>query len=109
MRADDCIVVVGWMVVLVVIALVLFAASAAFGGQPGSVVLKWKNNSAVQTGFEIYRREGAGVARLIDTANKNAESYTDRNVTEGIVYCYEVVTVSGTEKSNASNTACVNF
>jgi len=71
-------------------------APSGFGGSaaPTSCSLSWTNNSASQTGIEIYRD---GV--LITTTGAAATSYDDTGLTPAVTYSYEIRAVNGTTAS----------
>lgn len=72
--------------------------------------LAWKDNSADETGFEIWRRVyGASSYTLYDTVDKNAVKYTDKGAKTGVQYYYMVrafMSASGIY-SGYSNTASI--
>ena len=72
-------------------------------GPQHSVSLSWKASSSAVLGYNVYRRDGLGVAKL-NAAPFNATTYVDRTVQPGQTYFYvtKAVTAKGTE-SSASN------
>lgn len=60
----------------------------------GKISLTWSNTSAIETGFQIYRKDGAcSIAnpwRLMDQTASDATGYDDTTVASGIPYSYKV-------------------
>jgi formylglycine-generating enzyme required for sulfatase activity len=70
----------------------LYAASTS----TTRIVLRWRDNSDVETGFRIQRREGDTGEFLpvapTDTVGANVTTYEDARVADGTSYTYRVVT-----------------
>lgn len=71
------------------------------------VLLQWRDNSGeTETGFEIYRDPGLGLAfELIATVGKNVTSYQDRSVLGSHFYYYRVRAITSGQSSSFSNDA----
>lgn len=76
------------------------------------VTLSWRDNSSVETGFEIERADnGGGFVRIATAGPRTGTgtvSYADTTVTGGNSYIYRVRAVSGITPSSYSNTATAN-
>lgn len=56
-----------------------------------AVVLTWKDNSTIETGFKIRRAlSSAGPWSLVANVSKNVTTYTDTSLTAGSTYFYRV-------------------
>jgi bacillolysin len=56
----------------------------------GKINLSWADKSTNETGFQIYRKAGAGAWTLIKTTAAGAVAYSDTAVTPGQTYSYKV-------------------
>ena len=71
-----------------------------------SISLTWDDNSSVETGYKIERKEGAGGSySQVGTVSKNVETYTDSGLTGGTTYYYRVCAYNGSTNSGYSNEA----
>jgi fibronectin type 3 domain-containing protein len=58
------------------------------------VLITWKDNSKIETGYNIYRRvEGVGSFSLLGTRGAGRTAYVDTAAAPGVVYEYEVAAV----------------
>lgn len=72
-----------------------------------SIVLSWDDNSHVEEGFIIERKEGlSGSYSVIDTLEANEDEYTDSSFDGAVTdYTYRINAYLGSETSNYSNEA----
>ncbi len=56
----------------------------------GKINLTWADKSTNETGFQIYRKVGAGAWTFVKTTLAGAVSYSDTAVTSGNTYSYKV-------------------
>jgi bacillolysin len=56
----------------------------------GKINLSWTDKSSNETGFQVYRKDGAAAWTLIKTTAANAVAYSDTAVTSGHTYSYKV-------------------
>jgi fibronectin type 3 domain-containing protein len=74
----------------------------------GSVILKWKDNDTTAGSYTIYRKTNNQTAVAIGTVTGvSSSTYTDRSISDGNSYTYEVEAVKQTTVSPFSNTAAV--
>jgi chitodextrinase/predicted esterase len=79
---------------------------AAAGASKTSIRLSWTDNSADETGFEIYRATSQGGAfTLINTTTANAESYTNTGLAQNTAYIYRIRAVKAGGSSAYTNDA----
>jgi hypothetical protein len=73
------------------------------------VHLAWNDNAADETGYQVYRCQGAGCSAfaLVATVAANARAFDDGGRTAHTAYRYRVRAVRGTKASSFSNTANV--
>ena len=67
--------------------------------------LAWKDNSANETNFKIYRSTAGGPDSLIATVAANVTSYSDKTVVINKTYTYRLSAVNAGGSSPWSNTA----
>lgn len=79
------------------------AASAA--AVPGAIRVTWTDDSTVETGFRIERRQAPGDWQEIGSTGRNTGVYEDDGIALGLFYEYRVITVNGDEESVPSNVA----
>ena len=75
-----------------------------------TIDLQWTDNSADETGFEIWRYTyGSGTYSLYATVDKNITTYTDASIQTGVQYYYMVraYIATGSLYSSYSNTATI--
>jgi hypothetical protein len=72
---------------------------------PPGIVLTWSDNSAVEDGYKISRRDQNGAAIDIATLPSNAVSYRDAGVTPDVTYTYRVQATKDGGYSPYSNDA----
>lgn len=76
----------------------------AAGASKTSVRLTWNDNSADETGFEIYRATSQGGAfSLIQTTAANVESYTNTGLSQNTPYIYRIRAIKSGGASAYSN------
>jgi hypothetical protein len=69
----------------------------------GSILLSWTDNSTVETGYRIERRNaGASAWQTIGTTGAGAIQFSDVNVTGTQAYDYRIITLNGAETSAPS-------
>lgn len=68
-----------------------------------SVSLLWKDNSGIEEGFHIYRKENNQEFKLIGSVNQNVSTYTDNNISSAVNYEYliEAYNNSGSNLSSS--------
>ncbi len=75
-----------------------------------AIALAWTDNSANETGFEVWRSTTgvAGTYTLLTSLAVNATSHNDTGLTPGTEYCYQVKALGGgiTPESAFSNSSC---
>jgi streptogramin lyase len=69
----------------------------------GQISLTWTDNSSNETGFALYRREGAADWTKIVVVGTNGTRYVDASVNPGTTYTYRVQAVNETGSSDWSN------
>jgi hypothetical protein len=77
-----------------------------------AVQLRWKDNSANENGFRIYRKSGSGTWSLIGSAAANVVSYKDPSAdgnSSSTSYQYYVCAFNGSGNSPATNTSIVVY
>ncbi|BDS05083.1 hypothetical protein NT6N_01230 [Oceaniferula spumae] len=83
----------------------VFAVDAPTNGEalpagPSTIALHWTDNSADETGFEIYR-DGGGTP--VATVPSGQTFYYDRGLTAGSTHSYSVVAIKNAESSTPHN------
>ncbi|MFH1702230.1 MAG: fibronectin type III domain-containing protein [Nitrospirota bacterium] len=76
------------------------------------VNLSWKDNSADETGFKVYRKAGSGSWTLLTTTPANVVSYSDTTATKNVsttTYSYYIKSCNGTGCSPQTNVAVVPY
>lgn len=81
--------------------------SALLDDENAGVILKWQDKSPFETGFRIFRNEGAGF-KLIGTVGPNLETFTDGSAEPLKTYTYRVVCISNDLESAPSNEVTVS-
>ncbi|PKQ28897.1 MAG: hypothetical protein CVT63_00190, partial [Candidatus Anoxymicrobium japonicum] len=65
------------------------------------ITVTWFDNSAVESGYRVERRQGAGSwTQVGGNLPANTTSYVDSSVKSGSVYQYRVVAINGAGQSN---------
>ena len=72
---------------------------------PKSLVLSWQDNSSNETGFQVFRRTGAGGYSLITTTGANVTGFTDTGLSAATTYTYKIRSVNAGGASGDSNEA----
>lgn len=73
------------------------------------ISISWKDNSANETGFRVYRKVGAsGAYSVIATTAANATSYVNAGLNAGASYYYRVSAINANGESALSNEINVN-
>jgi len=74
------------------------------------VTLKWKDNSKVEDGYVIERRQGEATAfSVLDSLGKNVVQYVDTTIGESRIYIYRVKAYKGSAGSEYSNEVSLNL
>jgi hypothetical protein len=81
-------------------------ARAVFDGQ---INLSWTDNSRDETGFAVFRREGAGDWLRLALLGPNITRFADLEVRTGVTYTYRVQAVNNTGASLPSNEAAIRL
>jgi hypothetical protein len=68
--------------------------------------LTWVDNSDIEDGFKIERKEGSGSFSQIMTVDSNVTSWSDRELNLEITYTYRVRAYNSAGNSAYSNEAC---
>lgn len=72
---------------------------------PGTLTMRWRDNTHNETGFEVQRRTSGGVWTTEAMLPADATSYTDTDpLRVGVAYSYRVRAVNASGKSAWSNT-----
>jgi hypothetical protein len=66
---------------------------------PGSILVKWTDNSTGESNYAVERKVGTGGFSPYATLGANSTSYTDTSVTPGTLYTYRVYAYVGTSAS----------
>jgi hypothetical protein len=74
-----------------------------------SALLRWRDTSGNETGFEIERQTGTGAFAPVATVGPNITSFADSGLISGASYGYRVRAVNGLGTSAYSNTAVVTL
>lgn len=78
----------------------------AQGISKNSIRLDWKDMSAAETGFQIFRSQlPSGAPVLLHTTGPNVETFTDPGLAQNTSYQYQVKAVNLSTSSNYSNTS----
>jgi hypothetical protein len=87
-----------WCLLLFVMLTVLVASLPA-----ASATITWRDNSSNEYGFLIERALGAGTFVPVGIVGANVTSYTDRDLTPGLVVRYRVCAYNVAGRSDYSN------
>ncbi|MFA7565259.1 MAG: T9SS type A sorting domain-containing protein, partial [Candidatus Neomarinimicrobiota bacterium] len=80
------------------------------GFENNKVTLKWKDNSKVEDGYVIERKQGeASSSSVLDSLGKNVVQYVDTTIEAGQIYIYRVQAYKGSAGSEYSNEASLNL
>jgi hypothetical protein len=74
-----------------------------FTGSPisgSSVSLAWKDNSSLESGFEIWRRKPNDIFYLAGRAGANATTFVDTGLEPSVGYQYKIRTITPKSRSN---------
>ena len=78
--------------------------------EQNQVTLKWKDNSKVEDGYVIERKQGeASSFSILDSLGKNVVQYVDTTIEAGQIYIYRVQAYKGSAGSDYSNEASLNL
>jgi hypothetical protein len=73
------------------------------------ITLTWTDNSAIEEGYIIERKQGAQTTfAFLDTLKGGGDEYIDKNVEQGQTYIYRVKAFKGSLESSYSNEASNN-
>ena len=76
------------------------AAFSGNGTSKSAVQLSWRDNSDVETGFEIYRSSSrSGSYSLITTTPANQETFTNSGLSSGTSYYYKIRAINSGSQS----------
>jgi hypothetical protein len=78
----------------------------AIGGTPPSNLLTWQapnDGGSAITGYQVYRRAGAGSYAALGTLGAGTTSYSDTQLVAGETYTYKVSAVNANGEGAASN------
>lgn len=80
------------------------------GVMPERIFLTWEYDRAVESGFEVWRKDGTeGIWKLIGTTRQGQCMFSDQNITDGESYTYRIRAMkSNTIFSEFSDTETVN-
>ncbi|MBN1300415.1 MAG: T9SS type A sorting domain-containing protein [Melioribacteraceae bacterium] len=71
--------------------------------ESGEVTLTWKDNSTVEDGYIIERKQGAETSfTIIDTLENNITEYPDNTITQSDTYTYRIKAFKGDSESDYS-------
>lgn len=70
-----------------------------------TIQLTWSDKSQSETGYKIERKSGAGDFKEIAKVDANQKSFTDRKLTDGKTYTYQLRATNETGDSGYSNSA----
>ncbi len=80
------------------------------GFEGNRVTLKWKDNSKVEDGYVIERRQGQATAfSVLDSVGKNVVQYVDTTIAAGQIYIYRVQAYKSSVGSEYSNEVSLNL
>ena len=68
-----------------------------------SIILTWRDNSSVEQGYKIERKEAGGTYILIAATALNVETYIDTELDVVTTYRYRIFAYSGSNNSSYSN------
>jgi len=74
------------------------------------VILSWKDNSTVEDGYIIERKNGSqSLFTILDTVNTNVIEYIDKNIENALTYIYRVKAYKGVAESDYSNEVSITI
>jgi len=80
------------------------------GFENNKVTLKWKDNSKVEDGYVIERKQGeASSFSVLDSLGKNVGQYVDTTIEAGQIYIYRVHAYKSSVGSEYSNEVSLNL
>jgi hypothetical protein len=80
------------------------------GFEGNRVTLKWKDNSKVEDGYVIERRQGeATFFSVLDSVGKNVVQYVDTTIAAGQIYTYRIQAYKSSVGSEYSNEVSLNL
>ena len=80
------------------------------GFENNKVTLKWKDNSKVEDGYVIERKQGeASSFSVLDSLGKNVGQYVDTTIEAGQIYIYRVQAYKSSVGSEYSNEVSLNL
>ncbi|MEJ2051863.1 MAG: T9SS type A sorting domain-containing protein, partial [Calditrichota bacterium] len=73
---------------------------------PNEITLNWTDNSAVEDGYVIERKQSPDtIYTVLDTLKGSGNEYTDTNLEQGLTYTYRVKAYKDSAESDYSNEA----
>ena len=79
--------------------IVLTPSNLSATAQDNSIILRWQDNSIVESGFRIERDAGSGFIQIAEVGTDTV-TYTDSNIVYGIEYRYRVSAFTATSVSD---------
>ena len=78
-------------------------------GQSGQLIVKWNDNTTLETGYRIERSTDGGDWTLLSTETVNAVSKTDTDVSANHTYKYRIQATSSNGNSQWCSTSQVDY
>ena len=78
---------------------------SARAASPSEIDLAWTDNSSSETGFEIWRKSGAGSFTRLRTVGPNSTLFEDRGLSPKVSYTYRVRAINSGGSSSWTNDA----
>jgi hypothetical protein len=94
--------------VYVVLSILVIGVAWSPGVHAAKVELAWTDTSTNESGFKIERRvDATGSFAQVAIVGPDAESYADRGLAAGVLYCYRVRAFNAGGDSGYTNEACL--
>jgi hypothetical protein len=78
-------------------------------GQPSQLIVKWNDNTALETGYRIERSVDGGAFSLLTTEAANSTSSTDNTTASNHTYRYQIRANSDQGNSQWCGTETINY
>ena len=78
-------------------------------GQPSQSIVKWADNTTLETGYRVERSVDGGAWTLLSTENANTILKTDTGVSSNHTYKYRIQATSGNGNSEWTATSQVDY